>query len=166
DRRLLPALRAGGRRLHPLPGRLSHPRVTLALAVLAALRLVLEVLVVIEELLARCPDEVLVALDAHQTTVSVLHGLSSRVRPAPVTRDLLLALAADLLAASLSRPRPLGAAVFGGLQIEAVLLDVLDDVFLLDLPLEATEGVFDRFALLDLDLGQNAYTPCLSWISS
>jgi hypothetical protein len=40
-----------------------------------------------------------------------------------------------------------------------VLLDVLDDVFLLDLPLEATEGVLDRFALLDLDLGQNVNTP-------
>jgi len=31
-----------------------------------------------------------------------------------------------------------------------MLLDVLDDVFLLDLPLEATEGIFDRLALLDL----------------
>jgi hypothetical protein len=40
-----------------------------------------------------------------------------------------------------------------------VLLDVLDDVFLLDLPLEATESVFDRLALLDLDLGQNVNTP-------
>src|SRR5215510_15936706 len=82
-----------------------------------------------------------------------------RVRPAPVTRDLLLALAADLLAASLASQRLLGPALVAGLQIEAVLLDVLDDVFLLDLPLEATEGVFDRFALLDLDLGQNVNTP-------
>jgi hypothetical protein len=40
-----------------------------------------------------------------------------------------------------------------------VLLDVLDDVFLLDLPLESTEGVLDGFALLDLDLGQNLNTP-------
>src|SRR4030095_4226207 len=122
DRRLLPALRAGGRRLHPLPGRLSHPRVTLALAVLAALRLVLEVLVVIEELLARCPDEVLVALDAHQSTISVLHGLSPRVRPAPVTRDLLLALAADLLAASLAPPRLLGPAPCARLPIGGDIL--------------------------------------------
>jgi hypothetical protein len=40
-----------------------------------------------------------------------------------------------------------------------VLLDVFDDVFLLDLPLEATEGILDRLALLDLDLGQNLNTP-------
>jgi hypothetical protein len=30
---------------------------------------------------------------------------------------------------------------------------------LLDLPLEATEGILDRLALLDLDLGQNLNTP-------
>src|SRR5262245_41112685 len=86
-------------------------------------------------------------------------GLSSWVRPAPVTRDLLLALAADLLATPLSSQRLLGPALVAGLQVETVLLDVLDDVFLLDLPLEATEGVLDRFALLDLDLGQNVNTP-------
>jgi hypothetical protein len=40
-----------------------------------------------------------------------------------------------------------------------VLLDVFDDVFLLYFPLEATEGIFDGFALLDLDLGQNVNTP-------
>jgi hypothetical protein len=40
-----------------------------------------------------------------------------------------------------------------------VLLDVLDDVFLLDLPLEATEGVFNRLSLLDLDFGQMLNTP-------
>jgi hypothetical protein len=45
-----------------------------------------------------------------------------------------------------------------------VLLDVFDDVFLLDLPLEATEGILDRLALLDLDLGQNLNTPSHPWI--
>jgi hypothetical protein len=40
-----------------------------------------------------------------------------------------------------------------------VLLDILDDVFLLNLPLEASEGIFDRLALLKLDLGQNVNTP-------
>jgi hypothetical protein len=40
-----------------------------------------------------------------------------------------------------------------------VLLDVLDDVFLLDFSLEAAKGIFDRFAFLDLDLGQNGNTP-------
>jgi hypothetical protein len=32
-----------------------------------------------------------------------------------------------------------------------MLLDVLDDVFLLDLPLEAAEGALDRLTLLNLD---------------
>ena len=77
DRGLLPALRAGRHRLDPLPGGLSHPGVPLRLAFLATLGLVLEVLVVVEELLARGPDEALMALDAHQSLVSVLHGLSS-----------------------------------------------------------------------------------------
>jgi hypothetical protein len=40
-----------------------------------------------------------------------------------------------------------------------VLLDVLDDVFLLDLALEASEGILDRLALLELDLGQLLNTP-------
>src|ERR1700682_2641941 len=55
-------------------------RVALRLAVLAALGLVLEVLVGVEELLARGPHERLVALHAHQVLVSVLHGLSSLQR--------------------------------------------------------------------------------------
>jgi hypothetical protein len=40
-----------------------------------------------------------------------------------------------------------------------VLLDVLDDVFLLDLALEASESVLDRLALLHLDLSQLLNTP-------
>jgi hypothetical protein len=40
-----------------------------------------------------------------------------------------------------------------------VPLDVLDDVLLLNLPLEAPQGVFDGLALLNLDLGQKTNTP-------
>jgi hypothetical protein len=40
-----------------------------------------------------------------------------------------------------------------------VLLDVFDDVFLLYLALEPAEGILDRFALLELDLGQTRNTP-------
>src|SRR5258706_10325682 len=87
------------------------------------------------------------------------------LRPAPAPRGLLFGFATNLLAAPLAGQRLLGPALVAGLQVEAVLLDVLDDVFLLDLSLEAPEGVFDRLALLDLDLGQNAYTPSLWWIS-
>jgi len=40
-----------------------------------------------------------------------------------------------------------------------VFLDVLDDVFLLDLTLETSESAFDRFALLNLDFSHATYTP-------
>src|SRR5687768_8933488 len=72
---------------------------------------------------------------------------------------LLLRLAANLLPIAFPRQRLLRALLVARLQIEAVLLDVLDDVFLLDLALETPEGVFDRLALLDLDFGQNVNTP-------
>jgi hypothetical protein len=40
-----------------------------------------------------------------------------------------------------------------------MLLDILDDVFLLDLPLEPAKGAFNRFALLDFDFSHATYTP-------
>jgi hypothetical protein len=35
-----------------------------------------------------------------------------------------------------------------------VLLDILDDIFLLHFPFEATERAFNRFAFLDFDFCQ------------
>jgi hypothetical protein len=46
-----------------------------------------------------------------------------------------------------------------GFQIEGMLLDILDDVFLLDLPFEPAEGAFNRFALLDFDFSHATNTP-------
>jgi hypothetical protein len=40
-----------------------------------------------------------------------------------------------------------------------VLLDVLDDVFLLHLPLETAERAFDRLAILDSDFSHAYNTP-------
>jgi hypothetical protein len=40
-----------------------------------------------------------------------------------------------------------------------MLLDILDDVFLLDLPLEPSESALDRFALLDFDFSHATNTP-------
>jgi hypothetical protein len=40
-----------------------------------------------------------------------------------------------------------------------MLLDILDDVFLLYLPLEPAEGAFDRLTLLDFDFSHATYTP-------
>ncbi len=48
-----------------------------------------------------------------------------------------------------------------GLQVEGVTLDLLDDVFLLHLTLEATKRVFEGFSLLDSDFCQTDYTPKL-----
>jgi hypothetical protein len=40
-----------------------------------------------------------------------------------------------------------------------VALDLFDDVFLLHFPLEAAEGVFQRFSLLEPYFSQLNYTP-------
>jgi hypothetical protein len=40
-----------------------------------------------------------------------------------------------------------------------MLLDILDDVFLLNLPLEPAESALDRFALLDLHFSHATNTP-------
>ena len=50
------------------------------------------------------------------------------------------------------RERLLGAPFVSRLQIERMLLDVLDDVFLLNLALETPEGALDGLAFLNLDL--------------
>jgi hypothetical protein len=71
----------------------------------------------------------------------------------------LLGFPADLLAIALASQRLFCAALVARLQVEAVLLDVLDDVFLLYLALETAKGVLDGLALLDLDLGQNLKHP-------
>src|SRR6266436_4351678 len=56
-----------------------------------------------------------------------------------------------LLAQSLPRKRFLGPALLAGLHVEAMLLDFLDDVFLLHLALETPQGIFQGFILLDDD---------------
>jgi hypothetical protein len=50
-------------------------------------------------------------------------------------------------------------------------LDFLNDVFLLDLPLEPAKGILERFALLKLHFSQTKYTsqlhqefPYVAWI--
>src|SRR3954468_6764958 len=64
-------------------------------------------------------------------------------------RSNLLDFAPELLTVALPGQRLFGPALIAGLQIEGMLLDVLDDVFLLHLPLEPAEGAFNRLALLD-----------------
>jgi hypothetical protein len=52
----------------------------------------------------------------------------------------------------------LDSAPFPGLQEVGVFLDLLDDVFLLHLALEAPEGAFQRLPVLDSYFGQKVYT--------
>src|SRR5438477_1572452 len=56
-----------------------------------------------------------------------------------------------LLAQSLPRKRFLRPALLAGFHVEAVLLDFLDDVFLLHLALKAPQGILQGFTLLDDD---------------
>ena len=58
--------------------------------------------------------------------------------PIPFTE--LFDVANTLFAVPFARQGFLGAALFARLQIEGVLLDLLDDIFLLDLTLEAAES--------------------------
>src|SRR3954470_1538614 len=80
-------------------------------------------------------------------------------------RSNLLDFAPELLTVALPGPRLFGAALIGGLQIEGMLLDVLDDVFLLCLPLEPAKGAFNGFALLDFHFSHVTHTP-FGWLHS
>src|SRR5262245_21264284 len=152
--RLLPAGRTGGHRFHSFAGGsgASGPGGALALARLAPLRLVLEVLVGEKLLLARRPDELRAAVHAPEDPVLELH------RSLPRRGRSLLQLAPELLAITLSCECLLRPPLVTGFQIEGVLLDIFDDVFLLNLPLEPAESALNRFALLNLHFS-HANTP-------
>ena len=60
---------------------------------------------------------------------------------------------------ALPRQRLLGPPLVARLQIEGVLLDVLDDVFLLHLALEAAERALNGLAFLNLDFSHAYETP-------
>jgi len=66
----------------------------------------------------------------------------------------LLRLATLLLPSALPCERLLGASPIAWFQIERMLLDILDDIFLLDLPFEPAERALDRLAFLNLDFSQ------------
>ena len=54
--------------------------------------------------------------------------------------------------------------LLAGLQIKGVTFHFLDNVFLLYLPLEAAECIFEGLALLQSDFSQTDYTPLLALI--
>ncbi len=64
-----------------------------------------------------------------------------------------------LLAQSLPRKRFLCPALLAGFHVEAMLLDFLDDVFLLHLALETPQGIFQGFTFLDDDFSHFFNSP-------
>ena len=83
-------------------------------------------------------------------------GLIPEVRRRAVSRAVLVLLATLLLAQSLPRKRFFCPALLAGLHVKAMLLDLLDDVFLLHLTLESTQGILKRLILLNDHFGQRA----------
>src|SRR5262245_65422592 len=61
----------------------------------------------------------------------------------------LFRLAPELLTVTLPRERLLGSSLVPRFQIEGMLLDILDNVLLLDLPLETAECAINRFGFMD-----------------
>ena len=71
---------------------------------------------------------------------------------------LLIGFAApDALAASLAGQRLLDPLFFAGLEKKGVFLDFLNNVFLLDSPLEAAERVFQRLPFLESYFGHKPH---------
>ena len=71
----------------------------------------------------------------------------------------LFRFAPEFLAIPLARQRLLGSTFIPRLQIKGMLLDILNNVFLLDLPLEPTESALNRLALLDFHFSHAPDTP-------
>jgi hypothetical protein len=71
---------------------------------------------------------------------------------------VLFHLPAIFLPVAFTGQRLLSPELLAWLQIEGVSFDFLNNVLLLDLPLEAAQGVFQRFALLKLYFSQTKYT--------
>jgi hypothetical protein len=75
---------------------------------------------------------------------------------------VLVQFPALLFTTTLTRECLLRPAFVARLQIERVLLDILDDIFLLHLALEAAEGALNGFAFLDFNFSHAVSTPLAS----
>ena len=76
-------------------------------------------------------------------------GLIPEVRRRAASQTGLILFATLLLTQSLPRKRFFRPALLAGFHVEAVLLDFLDDVFLLHLALETTQCILKRLILLN-----------------
>ena len=87
-------------------------------------------------------------------------GLIPEVRRRATSRaGFLVLLATLLLAQSLPRKRFFCPALLAGFHVEAMLLDFLDDVFLLHFALKAPECILKRLTLLNDYFGHWYFTP-------
>ena len=182
--RFLPAGRTVCCCFHPLSGSRGAgcwAGCAFGLAALTALWFVFEILVGEEKLLARRPNELRSAIHARERLILELHRsyLSpTRARPSRVRRgrdgngppapslhrpgperteyqpSSLVRFASLLLPRPLARQGLLGSPAIAWLQVERMLLDIFDDIFLLHFPLEATKRAFDRLAFLNLHFSQ------------
>ena len=102
--------------------------------------------------------------DEYEIPAATLHGGGRKSRAVPGRDDPLFAFSiapklrhtsslvlffANFLTSALASQRGLYALFLAGLQVKGVTLDLLDNVLCLDLTLEAAQGVFYRFALLN-----------------
>jgi len=123
----------------------------LQLARFAALRLILEVLVVEEMLLSRRENKVCPTICALDDSVLKLwhcyrsRGPTQAIDPRPLrtpTGLKLLDLPTTFFPVSLASQRLLGPFLLTGLQVKRVPFDLFDNVLLLNFTLEAPKGVF------------------------
>ena len=77
----------------------------------------------------------------------------------PFGRFLLDRFPSNLFPAAFPGKRLFDALLLARFQIEGVLLDFLNDVFLLYFSLESSQRVFDRLAILNSNLSQSIHPP-------
>src|SRR5579863_517351 len=101
-----------------------------------------------------------VAEEQFPLQLNVMGARLSRAAPGkerPSTASVLFL--ACFLACALASQRCFHPLFFAGLQVKGVALDLLDNVFLLHLALEATQSVLERFALLMSNFRQTDTPP-------
>ena len=75
------------------------------------------------------------------------------------TKNKSVLFAPLLFTQTLPRKRFLRPALLAGFHVETMLLNFLDDVFLLHLALKTTQGIFQRLTLLDNDFSHFINSP-------
>ena len=153
---LAATLRANRRGLFPARAWFLQA-IPLGFAGFATLGEIPEVLAGKEKLLACRKDEIRAAFCAFQNTVRVLHHEAA---PAGCgiawnrKRAELFVIASALFSAALACQCFFNATFFARFHVVGMLLDVLNNIFLLDFSFKATKGIFQRLTFLESDFRQ------------